>query len=124
MTDDRSHLYAARDALERRAIVAVNEAELQAAVAICLAAAGIPFEPEVRLGASGIVDFLAEGGVGIETKVDGAAGAVARQLMGYATAPQVRTLLLVTTRSAHVDGLPRVMAGKDVQAVLIRSGLL
>lgn len=124
MNDDRSHLYAARDAIEARTIVAVDEDELQAAVGVCLAAAGIPFEPEVRLGASGRVDFLTASGVGIETKVDGAAGAVARQLMGYATSPKIRALLLVTTRSAHVDGLPRAMAGKDVQAVLIRSGLL
>lgn len=82
-----------------------DEYDLQDAIAAVLDAHAVDYERECRLSPTSRVDFLA-GGVGIEVKVDGPNSAVLRQLCRYATIPEIRELLLVTTRMRHLQ-LPR-----------------
>ena len=80
-----------------------KEAELQTGLALALEECGVFFSREHVLDAHNRVDFLTAEGIGIEVKVDGSALDVARQLMRYAAFPEVRALLLVTTRARHRD---------------------
>lgn len=70
-------------------------------------------EREVRLGPGDVVDFLVEGSVAVEVKVDGSPMAVTRQLHRYAEHDQVRELVLVTTRAKHRSVTP-TLRGKPV----------
>lgn len=78
-----------------------NEKQMQQAVARALIQAGIPFEPEVILSPKDRIDFLLSGGIGIEVKNAGSYSAVALQLLRYAEADQVESLILLTSRAAH-----------------------
>jgi hypothetical protein len=90
-----------------------SEAALQGGIARALAAENVAFEPEVILTAQSRIDFLVDGGVGIEVKIDGTANEVLRQLMRYAECAKVRELVLVTTRSKHV-ALASSLRGKPL----------
>ena len=80
-----------------------DEKRAQGDVASLLADAGIPFECEVRLSGSDIVDFLVEE-IGLELKLLGAEKkAVYRQLCRYARHPRIGSLLLASNLSM---GLP------------------
>ena len=82
-------------------------------------AEGIAFNPQVWVAPASRIDYLLEGGVGVEVK----SGVVDRrrilaQLERYAASDVVRSLLLVTERG--VSGLPREMAGKRVRQVSLQ----
>jgi hypothetical protein len=100
-----------------------RERELQEGIARALADESIVFTREARLGEAGCIDFLCDGGVGLEVKVGGALAAVTRQLHRYACCDDVRALLLVTSRRA-LDRLPEAMMGKPVRVLhLLESAL-
>lgn len=91
-----------------------DEKRAQADIAEVLTRAGIAFEREVRLSASDIVDFIAEG-LAIEVKLQGARKKeVYRQLCRYAKHPAVSALLLASSMSM---GLPAQIEGKDAYFV-------
>ena len=91
-----------------------NEKRAQADLERLLTEAGIPFEREVRLTESDIVDFMVEG-IAIEVKLRGARKKdVYRQLCRYASHPQVISLLLASNMSM---GLPAQIEGKDAYFV-------
>jgi hypothetical protein len=88
-----------------------RETSCQADIATLLAAEGVAFRREHRLGAHARLDFLAEGGVAIEVKMNsGAPAAIVRQLERYAAHPEVKALILVTNRAvalaATIGGKP------------------
>ena len=114
MTASELHVY-----LSRWKYATPDEASLQTAVRTALQHTAISFEEQVEItpGVSRI-DFLV-GAVGIELKVDGSTNAVIRQLHRYADSPRVSELLLVTTRAKHIC-VPRLLAGKPVELLLIR----
>jgi len=74
-----------------------TEAELQDGIAAILPEDA---EREVQLGPKDRIDFLVDG-IGIEVKIGGSSSEVFRQLFRYAKHDQVKSLLLVTTRSSH-----------------------
>lgn len=104
-----------------------DERELQFGIAQALESLKIANEPEFRLTAADRVDFLVEGGIGIEVKTmdsRGGAGlsAVTRQLWRYAKSDKINALILVTSRSKHRD-LPKEILGKPLYVVYLNSFL-
>jgi hypothetical protein len=105
-----------------------NEKELQAGVFQALTVLQQPFVPEYQLNPQDRIDFfVAADGVGIEIKTNdskGGAGlaAVTRQLWRYAKCEEIKSLVLITTRSKHRD-LPTEILGKPVLVVYLNSFL-
>lgn len=98
-----------------------NEAALQLSLADALTTAGATFEREVRLGPADRIDFMVEGGIGIEAKVRYPKRQIYRQLERYAAREQVTSLILV---SCTALGLPRALNGKPIFIVSVgRSSL-
>ncbi|GGM23178.1 hypothetical protein ACFFX1_10675 [Dactylosporangium sucinum] len=100
-----------------------DELQLHDGIAAVLAAGGVTARREVPLGDRCRIDFLVAGGIGIEVKVDGEAFAVWRQLQRYARRPDIRALLLVTTRARHAAGAPAVLGDVPVTVLVLRGGL-
>ncbi len=97
--------------------VAIREVDLHAIVAEQLRGARISFEPEYRLGPRERIDFLADGGVGIECKRGHPNGpALLRQLTRYSAHREVRALLVVLPWKKHVS-VPREIGGKQVMTL-------
>lgn len=94
-----------------------SEATLQDGFAAAMTAEGIAFEREAVLAYGERIDFLV-GDVGVELKIKGSASEVLRQLSRYARHERVQSLVLVTTRSLHLN-LPRSFGGKALRVVLI-----
>lgn len=90
-----------------------NEKELQRGIARVLTEAGLAFEREFNLGEAGTIDFLVEGGVGIEAKIKGALTAVTIQVHRYTRQPELRELVVATTLARHRN-IPDSMNGKPV----------
>lgn len=108
-------------ALRRCRFRFANEAQLQAALAGALAAAGFPVEREVPVG-GGRIDLVV-GRVGLEVKVAGARAQVLRQLRRYADPSRLDALVLVTTRARQLD-MPADVAGVPLEIVeLVTNGL-
>lgn len=103
-------------------IRASTEAELQLAVGLALTAAGIPHEREVHLGPGDRLDFLV-GDVAVELKMDGTRNALLRQVHRYAEHERVGSIVVVTTRSRHLD-MPESLRGKPVRVVSLLDGAL
>lgn len=99
-----------------------SEEDLQRAIAQVLERSGVPFRREVKLGPRDRIDFLLDGGVGIEVKVKGSATQAARQLQRYAKSDQVTELVLVTSRSQVGRQLDEYL-GKRVRVHFILGGL-
>ncbi len=100
-----------------------NEAELQIAVAEALMHAGIEYAREhpVDDGEAGRIDFLVDGGIGIECKVDGSVPMVARQMIRYRQSNDCHGgVILLTTCSRHAA----VGVGTGIAVVVLRGGLL
>ena len=89
---------------------AAQEAELQQAVEECLRENGISFLREAVLGPRARIDFLTEGGVGIELKKGRPdSRSLKNQLERYAEHEKVHALVVVTQKSASV---PAKVKGK------------
>jgi hypothetical protein len=96
-----------------------NEKDLQKGIEEAFKAAGIRFEREKPIGADGeVIDFLVDGGIGIEIKIKGSPTAVARQLLGYAECTEISVLVLVTGK-ARLGRLPETLAGKKLHVVAL-----
>jgi hypothetical protein len=106
-------------ALSRYRIVCNAEAELQAAIADAMRAAGLPCEREVPLTPRDRIDLLVDR-VGIEVKVAGSLHVVARQLQRYAASDRVDELVLVTTKGAHARMVDE-LGGKPVSVHVVRA---
>lgn len=92
------------------------EEELQQAVASVLTDSSIQFDREHRIE-SDRLDFRV-GGIAIEIKVDGSLTEVTRQLHRYAQREEIKSLLLVTSKSRH-RAIPREMNGKMVEVLYL-----
>ena len=92
-----------------------DEKRTQAEIGMALSSAGISHEREVILSPGERIDFLAEGGIGIEVKLKrNRRVAVAMQLARYAAIEQIAALILVTNLSM---GLPASIGGKPAYYV-------
>lgn len=89
------------------------EKATQAALETALTDAGYQYRREVPLGGGDVVDFLV-GPIAIELKVKGHAKQIYRQLLRYASHPEVEALVLLTARAMH---LPATLEGKPARIV-------
>jgi len=110
------------DLLKRFRFRHTAEKDLQRAIAQVLERRDVSFRTEVKLGPRERIDFLLEGGVGIEVKVKGSATQAARQLQRYAKSNEVTELVLVTSRSQVGCQLDEYL-GKPVHVHFIFGGL-
>lgn len=78
-----------------------SESVLQTGVARVLEAASIAYEKEVRLTPQDRLDFLCEGSVVIECKIDGSTANLRRQLERYAQHDRVESIVVLTNRVKH-----------------------
>lgn len=92
------------------------EAELQEGIANLLP----EFLREYRLSDQDRIDFFGAG-VGIEVKVSGSNSDIIRQLHRYAQSLEITALILFTTKSRHLRGLPSAINGKAVFGHIQRS---
>lgn len=90
-----------------------TEKDLQAGIARVLTDAGIPFEREVQIGDAGRIDFIVDGGIGIEVKIKGALTAMTIQVHKYTRQDVLKELVIATTRS-QLRRVPEEMNGKRV----------
>ena len=98
-----------------------GEDDLQAGIEQLLAGDGIVFKREVPITKRDRIDFLLkEPGIGIEVKVDGSLSSVIRQLFRYAEHPDIKDLILVTTRMKH-SSIPDSANGKPLYLVYLTS---
>lgn len=103
-------------AIERYRFMTSSEAELQDAIESVLERERFVFDREVRLSPRDRIDFMVEGGIGIEVKVAGSLAALTRQLHRYAQHEAVKGIIVVTTTARHC-GIPRELNGKPVRLV-------
>lgn len=83
--------------------VVFEEYMLQELIAQLLTAAGMPFSKEYRLAPRNRIDFLVQGGIGIEVKKGKPnAAQVYRQLERYAAFDAVQAVILVVERNVSV----------------------
>jgi len=106
--------------LGRNRFRAPSEALLQEAIAKVFTQDGIAFEREVSIGGRERIDFLVDGVLGLEIKVDGSLSEITRQLHRYAQCERIRELVLATTRTRH-RSLPDTLAGKPIHVLYIGS---
>jgi len=105
--------------LSSRRFVWSNESMLQRGIYQTLLEAGHVVQREKRLSRKDRPDFMLEGGVYVEVKVDGSLTSVMRQLSRYAEQPSVSAIVLVTTRAAQAARVPTEFSGKPVRVVLL-----
>ena len=105
-------------ALLRRVPLRVStEAQLHESISGVLADAGISFARESRLSPGDRIDFLCEGGIGIEVKARCDRRSIFRQLTRYAASDKIEALILVTGTAI---GLPAFI--NDTPVFLVSTG--
>ncbi|WP_213816257.1 hypothetical protein [Glaciihabitans sp. dw_435] len=113
--------------------VVPNEIVLQGALEELLALHNVPCAREVRLSDDiSRIDMMLSTAddhglpaldLGIEVKIKGSAADVLRQLTRYAKCPEIRELVLITTKAVHTK-LPHEILGKTLTIVpLLEGGL-
>lgn len=93
-----------------------SEDDLQRGIATLLSSYGVAFEREVVLSKASRIDFLLDGGIGIEVKMGGSVSELGYQVLRYLKQERVTSLIVVTTRSTHRD-LPTELEGKKIVVV-------
>lgn len=100
-----------------------SERVLQDDLGAILALLGVSVLREFTLGSAGRVDFyLPTLSLGIEVKTKGTWTALIRQLRRYAERPEVKSLLVVTSR-VRLAQLPDTLAGKPILALHLKPNL-
>lgn len=113
-----------RAAFKNIAITCREETDLQKAAAAQLTKHGVPFTEQARLHSPlgdkvGVIDFLCRD-VGLELKTKGSLSSLLRQLDRYAESPQVRELIVLTTRRS-LCRLPPELRGKPISSIIVGS---
>jgi hypothetical protein len=96
-----------------------NESELQRGIEQVLVKKGFQVEREVRFQ-FGRLDFLIDGEIAIETKIDGSAAELMRQVCRYVQSPDIIGILVVSDRASHV--LPEAFNNKPVMVLSLLRG--
>lgn len=92
---------------------ASTEAVLQADVESVLVTHGVEHVREHGVPSGRLDFFLPGSGIGIELKIGGSAAELARQILRYLEEPEVRGMLVVTTRQSH-RGIPTALSPKPI----------
>ncbi len=102
-----------------RVTLSASEYDLHKAIASALETHGIQFHREANLLPGSRIDFLTDGGVGIEVKKGKPVRkALLQQLQRYCASPQITALLVVVERSVI---LPRNIAGKPCKVLSLHA---
>lgn len=107
---------ALRRARYRRATEALFQADIAEVLEKLVGTSG--FTKEAKIGPRERIDFMVEGGIGIEAKIKGDARAIYRQLERYAACDEITGLILITGKAM---GCPDTINGKPVH--MVRLGL-
>lgn len=116
VTDQKALLEALRSVRFRYS----SEEDLQLGIDRLFRERGIVYEREVRLDSHCRIDFMVEGSIGIEVKIDGSAEELGRQILRYLQHDRVSEIVVVTTRATHRD-LPPMLEGKRITVVYLFS---
>lgn len=108
----------ARDAISMFTYNFSDEEEFQVGLSKALRSAGVEFRREAILSKRDRIDFMLDGGIGIEVKIDGSISALTRQLFRYAELPEINGLLVAVSLN-RLANLPTEINGKPVQCVRI-----
>lgn len=100
-----------------------SEKDLQDGLARVFDGAGLSYARECPLAPGDVIDFLVQGGIGVEVKVGAGLSDATRQLHRYAAHEAVASLLLVTSR-CRLDRMPAELRGKPVGVVVIPGAFL
>jgi hypothetical protein len=119
---DPIKLRALRDFLSHFRFNYSSEAELQEGIERALSATTYAVQRELRLDDLGRLDFFIDGEIVIETKIEGSAPQLMRQVSRYAQSPKVLGILVVTDRATHT--LPPSFNGKPVLVHSLLDGAL
>lgn len=99
-----------------------DEEDLRDGLASALDAEGVSYERECVLGPGDRIDFLVDGGLGVEVKVATGISAVTRQLHRYSQHVRVVALVLFTPSARLPLMLPATLNGKVVLAASLDGG--
>ena len=102
--------------ISRHRFVYADERQLQEGLAALLEPDHV-VEREVRLNARDRLDLLVDDTLCIETKIAGTPRSVRAQIDRYAQHPDVKAILLITSRVRH--SLPREINGKPVVVAML-----
>jgi hypothetical protein len=98
-------------------VAPAHEDGYQNAIEDVLKRHGFEYEREVRLHSvfsdTDRIDFLVTPGIGLEVKTKGSFAKVTRQLLRYAMSPDIRVLVLATTR-CQLASVPKMLLEKPV----------
>lgn len=100
-----------------------NEIQLQDGIATVLAAEGLAFEREFVVDAKNRMDFLVEGTLAIEVKVDGSFAQAISQVNRYSALDAVHGVLLAATPQWARQSLaaaPGAFHGKPIEMAWLR----
>ncbi len=95
----------------------LDEKEFQSEIQSVLTLSGVSFSREHRLDDRSIIDFLVDGGIGVEIKIDGSRHAIMRQLFRYLSHEKVKSLILLTPRRSFAN-MPNESNGKKISVIL------
>ena len=103
--------------LESHRYETATEDAFQSSTQDILTKAGVSYIREHRFNAKDRIDFLVEGHIGLELKIEGSVNTIARQLMRYALIEEVAEVVLFTCRARHCTMI-RHLNGKPVHVAL------
>jgi hypothetical protein len=106
--------------LRAKRFACADEDELQRAVAAALDEAGIGYQRELRLSARDRLDFLIDGGIALELKVQTDGKALLRQVLRYAEHKQVQSILIAGT-THRLLLLPETANGKPLHSCQLQA---
>ena len=95
-----------------------NEKDLQRGIDSVLNENKVVHDREYSLSDKDEIDFLIEGGIGVEVKIKGTLSALTRQLHRYAQNEKIKSLILITDKN-RLSNLPDQMNGKELRIVNI-----
>lgn len=103
-----------------------DERTLQESVEQVLRVGNVPFVREAILTRGERVDFLVDGGIGLELKTKGSTNDIARQVQRYCGCEGITEVVLATTRFTHAIALAEMpnFNGKPVHVARLKAGLL
>lgn len=100
-----------------------SEMELQDGIEQVLKRSGVGYLREKSLSAKDRPDFLVEGGIAIEIKIQGTLAQALRQIDRYAKHDGVHSILVIGS-PIWIGRIPAMVGGKPVQSIRITESLL
>ena len=100
-----------------------SEVDLQNGIELVLKRAEASFQRELALCSKDRPDFVVDGGIAIEVKIQGTFAQAARQIDRYAKHDNITSIILIGS-PAWITRLPAAIGGKPVYAIRLTESLL